>query len=88
MEPTEHPDDPNLRAFDAMMREVFPPIPVSDRQIADMAKMTPDEKAIYTALIDLDDTLCELRDLVALMRSSLAELRHARTKREDYKPWL
>lgn len=72
-EPT--PDDPNIRAFDALMRMAFP-----------RTEYTADERALATALIELDNALCELRDLVAQMRSSLAELRHARAKREGYKP--
>lgn len=72
-EPT--PDDAQLRAFDAMMRDLFP-----------RPALTPDERALSIALTELDHALCELRDLVAVMRSSLAELRHARTKREGYKP--
>lgn len=73
MEPTEYPDDPNLRAFDAMMREVFPK--PADRRVADTAA-------------ELDEMIAELRDLIAQMRASLAELRALRTKREAYKPWL
>lgn len=76
MEATEYPDDPNLRAFDALMRDLFP------RQA-----LTPDERALIIALAELDHALCELRDLVAVMRSSLAELRALRAKREAYKPW-
>jgi|GEM_PF-4989748 len=75
-------NDPNLRAFDALMREAFPPVrkPIPEG-------LTADERAISQALAELDHMLCELRDLVAEMRASLAELRHARIKREEYKPW-
>jgi hypothetical protein len=66
-------DDPNLRAFDQMMRQVFP-----------RKEYTDDERALAAALIDLDNALCDLRDLVAEMRSSLAELRHKR--QSDFKP--
>lgn len=69
----ELPDDPNLRAFDSMMRQLFP-----------RPEYTADERALATSLIELDNALCELRDLVAEMRASLAELRHRR--RSDYKP--
>lgn len=69
----ELPDDPNLRAFDQMMRQVFP-----------RKEYTDDERALATALVELDNALCDLRDLVAEMRSSLAELRHRR--KDGYKP--
>ena len=78
MEPIQ-PDDPNLRAFDALMRDAFP----AKKPDA----LTADERAISETLAELDHMLCELRDLVAQMRASLAELRHARIKREEYKPW-
>ena len=78
MEPTQ-PDDPNLRAFDALMNMAFPP--------KHSEALTADERAISQALVELDNMLCELRDLVAQMRASLAELRHARIKRQEYKPW-
>ena len=84
MEPTE-PDDANWRAFDALMNMAFPP-----KQPETPTKpqaMTADERAISQTLAELDHMLCELRDLVAQMRASLAELRHARIKREEYKPW-
>lgn len=68
-------EDPNLRAFDALMREAFP-----------ARQYTPDERALGITLVELDNALCELRDLVAEMRASLAELRHARMKREGFKP--
>ena len=72
MEPTPTPDDPNLRAFDALMREVFP-------------KTSPTE--LNRQIIDLEDMIAELRDLIQQMRGTLAELRALRTKREAYKPW-
>lgn len=74
-------DDPNFRAFDALMRDAFPPVrrPIPEG-------LTADERAISLALVELDNALCELRDLVAEMRSSLAELRHNRIKREGFKP--
>ena len=80
MEPTE-PTDPQLRAFDALMRDAFPPVrrPIPEG-------LTADERALSVALSELDHALCELRDLVAVMRSSLAELRAARVKREGFKP--
>ena len=78
MEPTE-PHDPQLRAFDALMRDAFP--------ARKPDALTADERAISATLAELDHMLCELRDLVAQMRASLAELRHARIKREEYKPW-
>ncbi len=77
MEPTQ-PDDPNLRAFDALMNMAFPP--------NKPAGLTADERAISQTLAELDHMLCELRDLVAQMRSSLAELRQARIRREGFKP--
>lgn len=74
-------DDPNLRAFDALMRDAFPPVrtPIPEG-------LTADERALSLALSELDHALCELRDLVAEMRASLAELRAARVKREGFKP--
>lgn len=80
MEPTES-NDPNLRAFDALIRDAFPPVrrPIPEG-------LTADERAMAVALIDLDNALCELRDIVAEMRASLAELRHNRIKREGFKP--
>ena len=74
MAPTDQPDDPNLRAFDALMRLAFPK-PAEDRRVAD-------------AIAELDETIAELRNLVAQMRGTLAELRALRAKREEYKPWL
>lgn len=73
-------DDPNLRAFDALIRDAFP------IQRKHPEGLTADERAISLAITEIDQTLCELRDLVALMRSSLAELRAARVKREGFKP--
>lgn len=69
----DDPYEPQLRAFDALMRQAFP-----------RKEYTDDERALATALIELDNALCELRDLVAEMRSSLAELRHKR--QSGYKP--
>ena len=76
MEPTE-PHDHQLRAFDALMREAFP-----------ARKPDADIKALSAALADLDHVLCELRDLVAQLRAGIAEQRHLRTKRDEYKPWI
>lgn len=70
------PDDPNLRAFDALMRMAFP------RYEA----LTPHERELASTIVEMDKLLCELRDLVAQMRASLAELRHDRVRREGFKP--
>lgn len=80
MEPTES-NDPNLRAFDALMRDAFPPVRAKHPE-----GLTADERALLIALSQLDHALCELRDIVAEMRASLAELRHNRIKREGFKP--
>lgn len=69
----EEPNEPNLKAFDAMMRELFP-----------RRNMTHEEVDLAQALVELDMALSELKDLVAMMRSSLAELRHR--NRGDFRP--
>lgn len=73
-------DDPNLRAFDALMADAFP------IRRKHLEGLTADERALSVALSELDHALCELRDLVAVMRASLAELRAARIEREGFKP--
>ena len=72
MEPTEYPDDPNLRAFDALMRDVFPKTSTTE---------------LNRQIVELEDMVAELRDLIQQMRGTLAELRALRAKREAYKPW-
>jgi|694.fasta_scaffold15113_16 hypothetical protein len=73
-------DDPNLRAFESLIHEAFP------IQRKHPEGLTAEEREIALAINELAHTVCELRDLVALMRSSLAELRAARIRREGFKP--
>ena len=72
MEPTPLPDDPNLRAFDALIRDVVP-------------RTSPGE--LDRQIVELEDMVAELRDLIQQMRGTLAELRDLRGKREAYKLW-
>lgn len=69
------PADANMKAFDALMRMAFP-----------YKALTAEEREIARALVELDNMLCEMRDLVAQLRASLAELRHDRMRREGFKP--
>lgn len=77
MEPEDRPTpaDANMRAFDALMRAAFP-----------HKALTDDEREMARVVVELDNMLCEARDLVAQLRASLAELRHDRIRREGFKP--
>lgn len=75
----QFPPDPTLRAFAEMVNSVF------DQEVNPrLPHETPEEHKLRLALHDLDLELMSLRDLVAQMRASLAELRHRR--KDGFKP--